>query len=296
MNYNYEDLINNLHDAVYFVDCNRQITLWNKSAERLTGYTAKEVIGSRCSENILTHVDENGMNLCLGQCPLLLAIKDGASLEKEVFLNHKKGHRVPVMIRVTPLRDLEGNIVGAAEMFTDITPAHVMREKMDQLTKLAMLDPLTMLSNRVHMMSELEMIFHEWDRYGANFGFLFMDVDNLKEINDLHGHDVGDQILKTVALTLSGTGRPFDLFGRWGGDEFVGIIRNVERSELRKVGERCRALVEKSYTYVDDSFLRATISVGATVPTSGDTIDSVVKRADSLMYKSKNNGGNCVSD
>ena len=98
-----------------------------------------------------------------------------------------------------------------------------------------------------------------------------------------------------VADTLSSTARPFDLFGRWGGEEFLGIIRNVDLDSLIKVGERCRVLIEKSYIPVAEKFLNITISIGATVPQPGDTMDSILKRADELLYQSKEKGRNCLS-
>lgn len=295
MSLNFEDLIENLHDAVYFVDKNRTITYWNKAAEELTGYTSNEVVGSRCSDNILNHVDANGENLCKGGCPLLESISNGTSHEAELFLHHKAGHRVPVKVRVTPLRDEDGSIVGAAEMFIDNNQTHVLRKRLGELQELALLDGLTRISNRNHLQSELEIRFHERNRYGLDFGVLFIDLDNFKQINDTYGHDVGDQVLKMAAGTLSSTARPFDLFGRWGGEEFLGVIRDVDLASLVHIGERCRALIEKSYISVGEEFLNVTISIGATVPKAGDTMDSMLKRADELLYQSKKKGKNCVS-
>lgn len=295
MSLNFENLIENLHDAVYFVDKGRTITFWNKAAEQLTGFTSDEVVGSRCSENILNHVDAQGKNLCKGGCPLSQSIRDGSSHDAEVFLHHKSGHRVPVQVRVTPLRDEDGNIVGAAEMFIDNSQAHVLQKRVGELQKLALLDGLTRISNRSHLQSELEIRFHERNRYGLGFGVLFMDLDDFKQINDTHGHDVGDKVLKMAAATLSSTARPFDHFGRWGGEEFLGIIRNVDLDSLINIGERCRVLIEKSYIPVGKQLLNITISVGATLPRAGDTMDSLLKRADDLLYQSKEKGKNCVS-
>jgi diguanylate cyclase (GGDEF)-like protein/PAS domain S-box-containing protein len=295
MSLNFEDLIENLHDAVYFVDKDRTITYWNKAAELLTGFTAEEVVGSRCLDHILNHVDANGKNLCKDGCPLLESIRTGALHEAEVFLHHKTGHRVPVRVRVTPLRDEDGNIVGAAEMFVDNSQAYVLQKRLGELQELALHDGLTKISNRNHLQSELEIRFHERNRYGLDFGVLFMDLDNFKQVNDTYGHAVGDQVLKMAATTLSSTARPFDLFGRWGGEEFLGIIRNVGLDSLVTIGERCRVLIEKSYIPVGDEFLNITVSIGATVPRAGDTMDSMLKRVDGLLYQSKNKGRNCLS-
>ena len=132
-------------------------------------------------------------------------------------------------------------------------------------------------------------------RYGQSLSLLMIDIDHFKNINDTYGHDVGDRVLKTMAKTVDSDARPFDLFGRWGGEEFMGIIRNVDLPALTKIGNRCRVLIEKSTTIADNQYIRATVSIGATVVREEDTVDTLVKRADRLLYKSKRKGRNCLS-
>ncbi len=109
----YRDVFDRLSDGVYFVTPTRQITFWNAAAERITGYQRQEVLGSSCSDGILNHVDETGTNLCLAGCPLAATMEDGKGREASVFLHHKSGHRVPVLVRSAPIRDADSNIVGA---------------------------------------------------------------------------------------------------------------------------------------------------------------------------------------
>ena len=96
-----------LYDGVYFVDQERRITYWNSGAERLTGYRREDVLGKRCSDNILMHINDEGMNLCEKQCPLEETIIDGQPRDIEAYLQHRDGHRVPVSIRVAPVRGAE---------------------------------------------------------------------------------------------------------------------------------------------------------------------------------------------
>jgi diguanylate cyclase (GGDEF)-like protein/PAS domain S-box-containing protein len=295
MKYDYTDLLENLCDGVYFTDHDRKITFWNKASERITGFTAGEVIGQHCSDNILIHVDGKGNSLCLGLCPLAESIRDGVSREAEVYLHHKRGHRVPVWVRTTPLRDESGRIVGGAELFTDISPQTVMRAKIEELEKLALLDGMTQIANRSYIEMELESRLAEMKRYRLSFGILFMDIDNFKHVNDTHGHETGDLLLKAIADTLTHTFRPFDLFGRWGGEEFIGIIRNIDMPALADIGNRIRMLVSKTQIQVPGSLLSITVSIGATMATPDDTRESLMKRADMLLYKSKNKGKNCMT-
>ena len=84
-------------------DLTRKITFWNAAAERITGFSSTEVVGRRCLENILVHVDGNGCEVCKNACPLAATMNDGIAREADLFLQHKSGHRVPVTVRVTPL-------------------------------------------------------------------------------------------------------------------------------------------------------------------------------------------------
>ena len=291
----WQPLLEHLHDGVYFTDLERRIVYWNRSAEEITGYTAAEVVGSRCSDNILVHVDQNGASLCLGGCPLAAVMADGQSRAAEIFLRHKYGHRVPVSVRASPLRTARGEIVGGVEFFSDVTGQHALRLRMRELEALAMVDALTGLSNRVHLEGELSARIEESLRYGIPFGVLFLDVDHFKDFNDRYGHDVGDRALQVVAATLKACARPFDLFGRWGGEEFVGIIRHIDATGLPALAERVRRLVASSAIAIADRWERVTVSVGATLYRTGDDLAGTVRRADQLMYRSKEAGRNCVT-
>lgn len=104
---------------MYFVDRNRKILYWNEGACRLSGYSAQELVGRSCQDDILCHVDYEGKRLCQDGCPLSASIEDGGSHEADVFLRHKQGRRVPVNVRVQPLRGADESIVGAIEIFSD---------------------------------------------------------------------------------------------------------------------------------------------------------------------------------
>ncbi|MFQ6613749.1 MAG: diguanylate cyclase [Fidelibacterota bacterium] len=289
---NYQSVLNHLYDGVYFVDKNRKITYWNQSAEKITGYTSGEVTHSFCHDNILNHVDADGNSLCLNACPLQKTIEDGEMREADIFLHHKNGHRVPVSIRVIPLTDTQGRIIGGAEMFTETSSRDVLEARIHELEKLALLDGLTQLSNRTHIVSELEARMHEIQRYELSVGVLFLDIDHFKRFNDTYGHLAGDEVLRGVSRTLNAIARPFDLYGRYGGEEFVGIIRNVNKKTLTIVGERVRKMIARTTHSFQDVTERVTVSVGGTLVRKKDTVKGVIDRADQLMYQSKLAGRN----
>jgi diguanylate cyclase (GGDEF)-like protein/PAS domain S-box-containing protein len=291
----YRDMLDNLYDGVYLVDPERKITYWNKGAERITGFLTEEVIGKRCGDSVLCHVDSGGTSICNDSCPLQQTLTDGRPREVELYLHHKEGHVVPVLVRVTALRDPDLRITGAVEIFSDTTFMEVATRRIRELERIALLDPLTGIGNRRFLEMTLTARLSEASRYGWSLGVLFIDIDHFKEINDKYGHDVGDLVLKMVATTVANSLRPFDVVARWGGEEFIALLVNVGEDELQAIAERARKLAELSGFKRGDDVIRVTVSIGATQSKSEDTVEDVVTRADRLMYQSKARGRNCVS-
>lgn len=114
-------IINAVSDGIYLLNNDRVITYWNKAAEKITGYLASEVIGNKCRDNILVGIDEDGRCLCeAGTCPAYDTIQTGKSNNVElVFLHHKLGHRIPVCVYTTPVRNEDGSTAGAVVIFSE---------------------------------------------------------------------------------------------------------------------------------------------------------------------------------
>lgn len=291
----YKDILDNIYDGVYFVDTDRKITYWNKAAERITGYAAADVVGTRCSDNILMHVDGHGKNLCLSGCPLAETIRDGKLREAEVFLHHRSGMRLPVKVRISPLCDEAGVIIGGVELFADNSSIVAFRERLRELEYFALIDPLTRVANRRAVEMYLHQQIEEIKRYGIRAGLLFMDIDDFKIVNDTYGHTTGDAVLSMVAQTMVGNVRPFDIVGRWGGEEFIAILRNVDACSLIESGKRLCMLVGESFLDTDSSNVRVTLSGGATQLRPDDTVERALHRADTLLYESKRQGKNRIT-
>jgi diguanylate cyclase (GGDEF)-like protein/PAS domain S-box-containing protein len=292
MDKHYLDMLEYLYEGVYFVDNNRTITYWNKGAEKITGYLASEVVTRKCYENILNHKDENNNSLCHSGCPLYATIGDGNQREARVYLQHKKGHRVPVTVRTMPVYNDKNEITGAIEVFIDDKNEAKILSNLEQYRKEASEDILTGLSNRRYIRSILESKFIEFNEVNIPFGVAFIDIDHFKNVNDVYGHDIGDDVLKLVANTLESNLRRHDAVGRWGGEEFIAVFSDVDLEGLNIITEKLRFLVEASKLRLNDSELHVTISIGATISKPDDTVESIVKRADERMYQSKITGRN----
>lgn len=321
----YKSLLDNLFDGVYFVDLERRITFWNKGAERLTGYTAGEVVGSCCWDNILCHVTETGVNLCTTACPLIETMACRKPHQADIYLKHKSGHRVPVQVRVAPIVDKKGHVTGAVEVFSDNSPQLRMQHELHRLEQMASLDKLTEVSNRRYGEIALSARLQELERHGWCFGVLFLDIDDFKGVNDRHGHETGDLALKMVARTLAANLRGYDNVVRWGGEEFVVILAQIKPEQLGAIAEKVRMLIANNGLLISElpatsvqtsrdrrtgqrstitvkapggeegAMLKVTVSIGATMARPGDTVESLIGRADTLMFESKKSGKNKTS-
>lgn len=290
----YKNLIDSLYDGVYFVDSTRAITYWNRSAERISGFSAAEVLGHRCADNLLMHVDDAGTQICIHGCPLASTLEDGQPREAEVYLHHKDGHRVPVRVRIAPMFDGDGRIIGAVEIFTDNTARHEILNELTEMKHMAMVDPLTGLGNRRSAALNFERKIKALRHYQVPFGLLFVDIDRFKDVNDTHGHEVGDRTLVMVARTLTSALRGVDKISRWGGEEFVAMLPGVDAAVFQTIAERMRVLVESAALPVQNGMLRVTVSVGGSLAVAADTQETLVKRADDMLRQAKNAGRNCT--
>ena len=292
----YKEIIDNLYDGIYFVDRDRVITYWNKGAERITGYPAAQTIGRACRDNLLNHVTDHGVQLCMNGCPLAAVMQDGNPREVEVFVHHADGHRLPVVVRATALRDRTGNIIGATESFSNNSSVINARRQLSEMRQIARTDVLTRLGNRQHIEGRLHAVIAEFENAQKPAGLLFIDIDHFKKVNDIYGHDVGDKALCMVTNTVRHALRTTDTVGRWGGEEFVAILHDINNDKaLFKIAEKVRMLVEVSRLDTNNQSLSVTISIGATRLYSNDTPESIVRRADGLMYRSKQAGRNRVA-
>jgi len=292
----YEEILNSLRDGIYYLDRDRTITYWNRGAEKITGYTADQVVGRSCRDNILNHVNEQGVVLCKDHCPMAATMQDGQPREVYVYLHHAEGHRVPVLVRSTAVRDGRGKIIGAVETFSKGISPEKTERRIRKLKQTALLDPLTAIGNRRHLESRLKISMFDFHENQLPFGLLFCDIDNFKNINDTFGHNLGDNVLRMIAQTLRANIREGDTMGRWGGEEFIVVLQDIDASGLLVVGEKLLTLVRKSHLVLPDRrILSATVSIGGTLARETDTVESIVNRADGLMYQSKTDGRNRIT-
>lgn len=280
--------------GVYFVDPERRITFWSAGATQVSGWTADEVLGRSCADNILVHVDACGKNLCEAGCPLSAAIHDGNRHQGSVFMRHKDGHRVPVLVRTLPLRDAEGRVLGGIEVFTDTSERLSELEKLKTLEAAVYVDPLTAIPNRRFFETAHQGRISEARRLGNRFFVAIADIDHFKQVNDRWGHLAGDRVLVSVARTLLSASRSLDVVARWGGEEFAILLACTDAEGARMALERRRNLVAGTHTRNGEQDLQVTISVGAAAADPDEPAEATIARADAALYEAKAGGRNRV--
>lgn len=286
---------NSLPVGAFMVDTRRDITGWNPCAEELSGFSAGQVVGRNCGENILQSVDTSGRHLCHTDCPIARCLDEGTPGKISAYLHHADGRRIPTQVRVTPLRNEEGQLTGGMVLLQDMSEMESVRLRLQELEHLCLLDTHTRLANRRCSEQELARLFSEKQRLGLEFGIIFMDIDHFKSVNDHYGHAAGDEVLRILAGTLRNISRPYDLWARWGGEEFVALIRNVTARQLLLVADHAHTIISASRIRRTRQEIAVTVSMGATLARDADTPRELISRADALMYKAKQQGRNSIA-
>lgn len=174
-----------------------------------------------------------------------------------------------------------------------------MKQRLEEsralLQRMATTDMLTNIANRSALMNRFNESFARKQRKLSQLGCLMIDVDHFKAINDQYGHPMGDSVLKELAAIISTTLRPYDTFGRYGGEEFLMVLEDIDAKDLADLAERIRALIEEKLGAQVGLGRSITISLGGTLVDAKDqSIDDAIKRADDALYLAKNQGRNRV--
>lgn len=279
-----QSISDSVQDALVLMDENGLVHFWNPAAEKIFGFTAGEMLG----ENLKCCIwaEDN------------VEIEEGAGVES-LFSNYgsftinvrrKGGVVFPAEVLLSPLRkDEKWWVVGTIRDVTE------RKEAEDQLRKLATTDPLTGLSNRRFFMESAEEALERSLRYERNLSLLMLDIDFFKNVNDMYGHDAGDDVLKGLSAAGLKILRNIDVFGRIGGEEFSVLLPDTDLDGARLVAERLRKEIGDSRMFTRSGELSVTVSIGvATLNEGTRTLEHLLKAADIGLYAAKNAGRNRV--
>ncbi|MBI5568323.1 MAG: diguanylate cyclase [Desulfomonile tiedjei] len=292
----WKTILDYLYDGVYVVNRDRTITYWNRGAERISGLTGDETVGTQCWENVRAYLDELERSRSSSvPSPRTDFGGDGLYHEEQVVVRHKEGHRIPVMTRMAVIRDVDETITGAVVLFSDNRAMTEARVKIGQLEKMALLDPLTQLGNRQYARAQLQRSLDELRRYSWPFGVLIVSLADFSKLSETHGVEVGEQALKTVAKTIGANVRSSDTIARWGTDELLVILLNMADSHLLPVATKLCGLVSESTVTIGTELQPLTVSIAATMGDPSDTVASIIEREERVIAHARAEGGNRVT-
>jgi diguanylate cyclase (GGDEF)-like protein len=225
------------------------------------------------------------------------AASRGRSIFREATrmeLVDKRGHHdVHFMVTASPFVHEERPLI--LLILEDISELKQAEEKLQRMNELlerqASTDHLTGISNRLRFNDLLLQDVDEAKRYQFPISLIMFDIDHFKKVNDVHGHLVGDRVLKEIVAVVRANIRTVDVFARWGGEEFMVLSKHVDRENMRTVAEKLRHAVESAR--IDGCHPR-TCSFGVTQLLDQETIETFTGRADAALYRAKNEGRNRV--
>jgi diguanylate cyclase (GGDEF)-like protein/PAS domain S-box-containing protein len=226
--------------------------------------------------------------------PSRLFLQDRArdEWEGDVFLPQANGFQV-LALSLSGIRDASGRIEHYVGIYTDVTQR---KQREDDALYRARHDPLTELPNRQYAMERLGRSLHRSRRKHQQGVLIFIDLDRFKEVNDAHGHEAGDEVLRVIARRFQTAIRQEDMAARLGGDEFVVLIEEVANLEVvRRVAEALRAAAAEPVTFAGTTTLRLSASFGIAVyPRPGEDAEHLLARADQAMYEAKRDGRDAI--
>ncbi len=199
-------------------------------------------------------------------------------------------HQEAVPPHSDPYANKHVRVVSRLLRFIDVVTSE-LEASHREVTQLSVTDRLTRLANRIRLEEVLDEGTSQASRYGTPFAVTLLDVDHFKQVNDTHGHLVGDDVLVRVAQVLKANTREGDVVGRWGGEEFMVIAPHTRTAEAGQLAERLRAAIANLEI---PTVGHKTASFGVTEYAAGDDLNQLLVRADAALYSAKRGGRNRV--
>ncbi|MDF1654060.1 MAG: diguanylate cyclase [Coxiellaceae bacterium] len=266
-----------MHESVVVTDHNNKIIFVNPAYTNVTGYTPAEVLGKNPS------VASSGKQDKKFYKALWQSLQDKGCWQGELWNRRKDGELYPEWLSITVIKDKDKKIINHVAVFTDIT---LRKETDDRIKHYAYYDPLTDLPNRRFFLERLSQGIQYANRNKDQLAVMFIDMDHFKQINDAHGHDIGDLYLCAFAKAVKAQLRAVDTLSRFGGDEFVILLTGINDSQ------DALSIAKKILSIKSVTAGNQTLSVGCSIgiacyPQHGDDPEALLANADKAMYQIK---------
>ncbi len=265
-------------------------TYLSSALKELSGFSNDELLGKTAS--LFRHPDTKA-SIYVEMWNTILAKKTYSN----ILLNRKKdGSSYWAKIIITPEIDKNEMIIGFSAYIVDVTDNIALQERTSELLlvnkkleELSVIDTLTQIYNRLKLDKVMKEHYKSFNRYKRAFSLIIIDIDNFKNVNDTYGHLVGDETLKSMVNIIKNNIRNTDIFGRWGGEEFMIICQESNSSSAKALGEKIRIAIE-NYTF--DFIGKKTVSLGIAEIEESLSISELIKRSDDALYYAKEHGRN----
>lgn len=268
-------------DAIFVTDADFVIEAVNPAGERSSGFVATELVGQDLCETLPLWQDETAGD------DVAQALEQEGFWQGEAAQTKKDGTSIPCLVSIVRVPDVQGRPANYVSFSKDLSETVAARQRIEQL---AYSDALTGLPNRVRLSERIEFAIGLARRQKSRFAVLFIDLDRFKQINDSLGHIFGDQVLIEVAQRITSCLRRVDTTARLGGDEFVLLLHQTDGFGAETTAHRILEVMSRPFEINRMKFsLSASIGV-AIYPEDGETLDDLIKNADSAMYHVKERG------
>lgn len=281
--------LESIGDAVITTNMQSEVTYLNPVAEKMTGWSKSEALGRPILE-VFRILNESTRKLAANPVDVVLAHNKVCGLANHTLLIAKSGAEYAIEDSAAPIRDQDGAILGVVLVFHDVSDARQMAQKM---TYLAEHDYLTDLPNRLLLTDRITQAISAAKRRQSKLAILFFDIDHFKRVNDMLGHEVGDQLLKVLSKKLQTCIRASDTLSRQGGDEFVVLLPELNDDAVpAEIAQKILFAIKDPISIANhELFITASIGI-AVYPDDGDSVDVLTRHADAAMYHAKNSGRN----
>jgi len=286
-------LLDNMYDAVVFVNSQGIIVQWNHGAERLTGIAGASIRQQRWHPDILKLSDEQNRAISEIDCPVLATINSGVQSLRRLTVWGRNGRSVAVDSHVIPVIGGDGNTQGVILLLHDASSEISLEQRCQRLADKASRDSLTQVANRAEFDRVHAMFVTAHQQQQVPCALLMCDLDRFKLVNDTYGHQAGDEVIKSLAALLKGACHAGDLVARYGGEEFVVLLADCDNTTANRRADQIRlALSQVHQPQMNGKSV--TVSFGVTEIQAGDTAETMLRRADRALLMAKENGRNRV--
>lgn len=284
-------IVSQAEDAIIAINRGGDIVLFNEGAEKIFGYEAREVLGERL-DVLLPERFQMQHDLLIQEFGIGEArYKGSGERSHQIYGRRKDGEEFVASSSIFSIGTGEDKYF--ATIMRDVSHN---RKTEEELLRLAATDPLTGSFNRREFTAIAEREALRANRYHHPLSILMMDLDYFKRLNDTYGHAAGDKALQRFAMICTNALRNVDIFGRWGGEEFVALLPETDLQGATVIAERLRKLTSDNVLTFNDHKINFSVSIGIAEFKDGEiSVDSALNRADSAVYDAKKAGRNRIS-